>query len=79
MPPTKPKKARAAAPSRKRADAVRDLPALPVRLPPELRARLDALVQRRNEALALEGASTSASALVVAAVREFVDRHEAAP
>lgn len=76
-PKTSATKPRATATSRKRPDAVRDLPSLPVRLPADLRARLDALVKSRNDALAAQGASTSATALVVAAVREFVERHEA--
>ncbi len=73
-------KARAApspAPSRKRADAIRDVAPVGVRLPPDLRERLDAIVAKRNERLALEGAETSRAALIVAAVREFCERNEA--
>lgn len=49
-----------------------------VRLPPDLRERLDAIVSARNERLAAEGAETSRAALIVAAVREFCERHEGA-
>lgn len=66
------------APSRKRADAIRDVAPVGVRLPPDLRERLDAIVSARNERLAAEGAETSRAALIVAAVREFCERHEGA-
>lgn len=67
--------AASAAPSRKRADAIRDIPPVGVRLPRELRDRLDAIVAARNVELAAVGAETSRAALIVMAVREFCDRH----
>lgn len=63
--------------SRKRTDAVRDIVPLPVRLQPDLRARLDAIAAARNAELAKQGASTSATALAVTAIREFCEREEA--
>jgi hypothetical protein len=73
----KPSKATSPPKSRKRADAVRDLPPTVVRLPPELRERLDTIVARRNVALAAQGATTSRAALLVTAAREFCDREDA--
>lgn len=76
--PKAPKPRASATTSRKRADAIRDVPPVGVRLPPDLRARLDAIVSRRNVELAAQGAETSRAALIVAAVREFCDRDDAA-
>ncbi len=60
------------------AESIRDYPGVTVRLPPELLARVDAEVNRRNVTLAEQGAATSRGAVLVIAVREFCDRAEAA-
>ncbi len=59
------------------AGSIRDYPGVTVRLPPELLARVDTEVNRRNAALAKQGAATSRGAVLVIAVREFCDRAEA--
>ena len=65
-------------PSRKKADAVRDLSPTAVRLTLPLRDRLDAIVARLNAEGAARGFATSRAALVVVAVEEYVTRQEAA-
>lgn len=57
---------------------VRELPGVTVRAEPELLARLDAIVAWRNRRLRTEGASTSRGAVMTVALREFIDRSEAA-
>lgn len=56
-------------------------PSTPVtgfRIPIELLARLDAITERRNAALAAQGATTSRNAVMVQVLSEFCDREEAA-
>ena len=72
------KAAKAPRPSRKKADAVRDLSPTAVRLALPLRDRLDAIVARLNAEGAARGFATSRAALVVVAVEEYVTRQEAA-
>lgn len=59
-------------------DAVRDLPALSIRVDRGTIDRLDAIVTRRNRELAAQGATTSRLAVMAIALREFCDREEAA-
>jgi len=49
-----------------------------VRVEPEVLARIDAEVDRRNRALAAQGASTNRGAVMALALREFCERVEAA-
>lgn len=49
-----------------------------IRPPPELLARIDAEVERRNDASRAQGYATSRGAVLVIAVREFLDRAEGA-
>jgi hypothetical protein len=79
-PSTKPRTTPAAKGGRPRKvdGAVRDLPGITVRVEPELLARLDASVARRNAGLRAQGASTSRGAVMVIALREFCEREEAA-
>ncbi len=56
--------------------AVRDLPPVGVRIPPELLARLDAIVERRSRAIVAMGGAPSRNATIVAALMEFCDREE---
>ena len=65
---------------RKGADGsrVRDLPGVTVRVEAETLARIDGEVDRRNRALASQGASTNRGAVMAIALREFCDRAEAA-
>ena len=76
-PKASPKRAGGAPASRKRDDALRDLPPTVTRLDPALRDRLDAIVAARNAELATAGAATSRGALIALAVREFCDREDA--
>jgi len=83
---TKPRVARAATPPaeaprppgrpRKGAEGtrVRDLPGVTVRVEADVIARIDAEVDKRNEALRAQGASTNRGAVMAMALREFVDR-----
>jgi predicted transcriptional regulator len=57
---------------------VRDLPGVTVRVEKTVLARLDAEVDRRNAALAAQGASTNRGAVMAIALREFCERAEAA-
>ena len=63
-------------PAKAPAERIRELPVITVRAEPELLARLDAIVARRNQELALQGATTSRGALATIALREFCDRHK---
>jgi hypothetical protein len=85
--PTKPRAAAsppspARGPGRPRKGAegarVRDLPGVTVRVEKTVLARLDAEVDRRNAALAAQGASTNRGAVMAIALREFCERAEAA-
>jgi predicted transcriptional regulator len=49
-----------------------------VRVEAETLARIDGEVDRRNRALASQGASTNRGAVMAIALREFCDRAEAA-
>ncbi len=49
-----------------------------IRPPPELLARIDAEVERRNAVSREQGYTTSRGAVMVIALREFCDRAEAA-
>ena len=49
-----------------------------VRIPPELLARLDRVVERRQRELAFRGQSTSRTAVINEAVADLCDREEAA-
>lgn len=59
-------------------ERVRDLPPVTIRPEPELLARIDAEVARRNRALRPQGYTTSRGAVMVIALREFCERAEAA-
>lgn len=56
---------------------VRDLQGVTVRVGPELLARIDAEVDRRNARSRAEGYTTSRGAVMVIALREFCERVEA--
>jgi len=77
QPKTAPPSAPARKSTRKRDDAVRDLPVITVRLDADTIARLDAVVERREAELRAQGGHTSRGAVAALALREFIERDEA--